>query len=531
MDQSRTNGLPATVNFLHIPKTAGITFNNLLVNLFDEDEVYVSGVFQLIEKLKRGEKFDNSHIRYFRAHFQYAPYFFTQPVQYVTMLRDPVKQVLSSIKQLIRAEGEPYHYAWKNIKSFKALFTSQAFGSGYWNLQTRMVSGYLNFDQNPAVQYDGNRPFDDPFFFDKAIENLEKFAFFGITSRFNDSLDLLENKMGWVLDRTPRKNITPEFFEYEFTKEDIELIKEKNQLDQQLYDYAVEMFAGKFEDLKKELGTQAKTERAVSIDASATNAKFEDHEIRPTIRSVKRYLNSLSSTWKNLTILEINPYFGFTQKKLKNYYQVIQGSDQISESETLPSVKLVDPTSLDFEDNFFDIIICLDTIDCLLYPERVIEEFLRVLKLDGKLVLSVPVKKFVNDDRSKRSRSTEIEGQFQPLYPQKFRKSAFGSDMLVALEFSKNLDQIFGRWANQPVKIIDVPDKKGLEKIIVIHKKYIFDVGKYEEIRIKELEQLLEKDRFSLPIRLDIYHEIMLMQEKLIDMYASQITKAHLAEK
>ena len=51
MDQSRINGSgnpPATVNFLHIPKTAGITFNNLLANLFDEDGVYVSGVFQLI---------------------------------------------------------------------------------------------------------------------------------------------------------------------------------------------------------------------------------------------------------------------------------------------------------------------------------------------------------------------------------------------------------------------------------------------------------------------------------------------------
>ncbi len=81
--------------------------------------------------------------------------------------------------------------------------------------------------ENPFVEYDGKQPFDDPLFLENAIENLGQVSFFGLTSRFNDSLALLERKMGYVLERTPRKNVTPEFLDYEFTEKDIELIKEK----------------------------------------------------------------------------------------------------------------------------------------------------------------------------------------------------------------------------------------------------------------------------------------------------------------
>ncbi len=104
MDQSRINGLPATVNFLHIPKTAGITFNNLTGHFISRGGDLCQRGISINRRLKRGEQFDNTPIKYFRAHLQYAPYFFTKPVNYVTMLREPVKQVVSSVKQMIRSK-------------------------------------------------------------------------------------------------------------------------------------------------------------------------------------------------------------------------------------------------------------------------------------------------------------------------------------------------------------------------------------------------------------------------------------------
>ena len=163
------------------------------------------------------------------------------------MLREPVKQVVSSVKQMIRSSSEPNHYVWRDLNSFSDIFSSITYGSGYWNLQTRMVAGYMFAYENPFVEYDGKQPFDDPLFLEKAIDNLDKFSFFGLTSRFNDSLALLERKMGYVLERTPRKNVTPEFLDYEFTEEDVKLIKEKNQLDIKLYEYAAEKFSDEYE--------------------------------------------------------------------------------------------------------------------------------------------------------------------------------------------------------------------------------------------------------------------------------------------
>jgi len=529
MDQSSNAELDTpteTINFLHIPKTGGITFNNLLVNLFEEDEVYVSGVFQLIEKLRRGEKFDNSYIKYFRAHLHYAPYFFEKPVQYVTILRDPVKQVLSSIKQLMRAKGEPNHYAWKNINSFETLFTSRSYGSGYWNLQTRMVSGCLNFDQNPAIQYAGNRPFDDPIFLEKAIENLNRFAFFGITSRFNDSLDLLEYLLGWELIRTPRKNITPPFLEYEFSQDDLELINERNQLDQKLYDYAASQFSDTYSEMIKKIGKKTEEESPVVVESSNQIKKFETHDLTSSLRATQSFLDQQVQSWKKSSILEYNPYFGLNQKKLKKYLATYQFQEENQNPAHSDEISNVNPTSLMFDENSFDIIICLDTIDCVIDPEKVISELVRVLKVGGKIILSVPVKTFVRDNRSKRWRASEIEGRYQPLYPQKLRKSAIGTEMLIALEFSKDIKQAFGRWANQPVKVFDIPSQIEPKKLVVIQKKYSFKSGKYEEIRVRELEHLLETGNFSLPIRLDIYHEIALMQGKIIDALKADISKA-----
>ncbi len=85
---------------------------------------------------------------------------------------------------------------------------------------------------------------------------------------------------------------------------------------------------------------------------------------------------------------------------------------------------------------------------------------LRIIKYNGKLILSVPLEKFENDNRPRRWRASEIEGKYQPLYPIKTRKSAIGTDMLIAQEFSKNLKEIFGRWSNQPVQIIEARNEE-----------------------------------------------------------------------
>lgn len=540
------------VNFIHIPKTAGISFNNLIVNLFNEDEVYVSGVFQLYQKMHRGGKFDVAPFKYFRAHLGYIPDFFNRPLRNITMLRDPVKQVVSSFKQLVRAKGEPGHYIWEYYKDFKPIFTSELYGTGYWNLQTRFVSGYFEIGRNPYINYQGTQPFNDPLFLEIAKQNLDNFAFFGVTNQFANAIELLEYIFGWKLAPPDKKNATPDEVDYEFTTEDIDLIKSYNQLDIQLVEYAQQKFEEAYKKMQQEkeenpqerpivLETrdsaesedQSKFKKRCSLCKkravfSASTLQCSKCQSTPSSRAVKKFLDKNFRNWeKDQHILEYNPYLWRSLGQKANIVAAYDLSD-IEPTKDTQGITSKNPAKLNYQNQSFDIVICLDTIDTVIAPEKVIEEMLRVLKFGGTLIISIPTKEFINDDRAKRWRASEIEGRYQPLYPVKYRKSAINTDMLIALEFSKNIEEIFGRWAMQPVDIIDIrenPTKTSSTKLIVISKKYDVNAGKFEREKITSLEQMLERGNYPTPVRLDIDHEIVLLQQKAISSLQSEIAR------
>lgn len=61
-------------------------------------------------------------------------------------------------------------------------------------------------------------------------------------------------------------------------------------------------------------------------------------------------------------------------------------------------VEFGDVNNLQFSDNFFDNIICLEVFEYLTAPQKAIDEIYRVLKPDGQLVLSCPfIYKFHQD--------------------------------------------------------------------------------------------------------------------------------------
>ncbi len=58
--------------FLHIPKTAGISFNYLMVSMFEDEEVMTAGLEELLNPLRAGSQYNADPYKYLRAHIGYV---------------------------------------------------------------------------------------------------------------------------------------------------------------------------------------------------------------------------------------------------------------------------------------------------------------------------------------------------------------------------------------------------------------------------------------------------------------------------
>ncbi len=100
------NSYPEIIS-LHIPKTAGTSFRNILKSIYGEDQVVwldmeTNGVIRLNEKIYKEKKLPN--VKVVHGHFVYESLLknFTLPDKYtlITWVRDPVKRVISNFYYL-----------------------------------------------------------------------------------------------------------------------------------------------------------------------------------------------------------------------------------------------------------------------------------------------------------------------------------------------------------------------------------------------------------------------------------------------
>jgi hypothetical protein len=113
------------------------------------------------------------------------------------------------------------------------------------NHQTRLLAGI----RSGAALAEQKPPDLDPGALDEAKRNLENFLVVGLTERFDESFILMRRALGWRLplyvtgNVSPRGradgNVTP--LSDDDYRAIVELIRERNQLDLELYDFAREL--------------------------------------------------------------------------------------------------------------------------------------------------------------------------------------------------------------------------------------------------------------------------------------------------
>jgi hypothetical protein len=226
--------------FLHIPRTSGIAYRKMLVEAFRKNEIRQEPAAVQDKTLTQWQKefIHESQHKFIAGHWGWEIVSRIPDVQVLTILRNPIDRAVSDFQHHLR---EPNRTAWNSevfgITDFFEFCKTRQGYTRMHNAHIRQLCGEawgqseISLPENPL---------------NLAKQNIDNCLWVNFTespkrmvpNRVNDTLWWGER------DRGIKVNITPEYIE-PLDGSIIDSIIEMNQLDIQLYNYAVEKYLTK----------------------------------------------------------------------------------------------------------------------------------------------------------------------------------------------------------------------------------------------------------------------------------------------
>lgn len=224
--------------FLHIRKTGGQTLKRILTRHYPLESIFVThnGEEKFLNALKNLPAQEKETIQCVFGHMPFGLHScFTARMPYVTLLRDPVERILSTYffakENIFRLPDEHRKIQNYTLKEFVSLDIPQTS-----NYQTGVLCGAVQrvdalFDVGARLPANA---------LSAAKENIKNFFMFvGVTERFDESLLVLRAICGWKDIRYYKRNTTTNRpAANEISKDILDSIRKKNDLDIELYSFA-----------------------------------------------------------------------------------------------------------------------------------------------------------------------------------------------------------------------------------------------------------------------------------------------------
>ena len=231
-----------TVIFTHLGKTGGATLRRVVPHNFPGSRVMSlrnppsapNGFLSTtpIEDFARLPEGDRERPRFIMAHMMFGLHeFVPRPSTYITLFRDPVSRVISGYKNALYSPGHRFHEMVMAGKMDLADYVRSGLALEMDNSQTRAIAADATTPYGECSQE----------MLDRAKRNIdEHYAAVGIAERLDETLTTFGYVFGWRRLHYVLANVTPNKIPRSSVPvEMIELIKQQNRFDIELYEYAV----------------------------------------------------------------------------------------------------------------------------------------------------------------------------------------------------------------------------------------------------------------------------------------------------
>jgi hypothetical protein len=276
--------------FLHIPKTAGTTMHRIIERQYSQESMVSFGfdAHQSILEFKALSRERRAQIRMLKGHMGFGLHrHLPNPAVYFTLMRDPIERVISHYYHILR---DPDHYLYPHTQGGRlelADFLKTEVPLMLDNGQTRLVSGV--WDKVPFGACDEE-------VLEIAKNNVdEHFALVGLTERFDETLCMLQDILGWSNDISyVRENVGRNRpYQDGWSSETLAAVVETNRLDMALYDYATRLFQEEVRRYGPSLAAQAerlKVRGRLEMLESRADVMMRDYEVSSNIPVIGRLI-------------------------------------------------------------------------------------------------------------------------------------------------------------------------------------------------------------------------------------------------